>query len=447
MAAPLARALDLLTGPAAAESAAPGPRDPALVLVTDGQVGNEDQILRLLAPRLGGVRVYTVGVDTAVNEGFLKRLAGLGGGACELVESEDRLDAVMDRVHRRIGAPVLTDLELKPAGLDLDPGSLAPRRPPALFAGSPLVVSGRFRGAAGGAVMVRGRDAAGRPWSATVPATGGDAPSLTAAWARTHLRDLEDRYASDPAPDRELERRIVETSLRFGVLCRFTAFVAADVQVVNEGGVVHRFLQPVEVPAGWSMFERVALAASAMPMARMSTGGLQTAGRSATPRGPAGPFGRSDRLASLPGRLAPGRSARRRSGGFASSPLAGADLAPYRRRATQLVTLLERPLDDLGRRLGQVRVGVEALVADLESVDAVEEELRPLRELAAELRRVTAPEGSKPPALERVREWALAVLRAFAAADGRGGAKGGEPPSRPAVREREPGRDPGFWRR
>src|SRR4029453_6012332 len=63
----------------------PGPRDPALVLVTDGQVGNEDQILRLLAPRLGGVRVYTVGVDSAVNEGFLKRLAGLGGGACELV--------------------------------------------------------------------------------------------------------------------------------------------------------------------------------------------------------------------------------------------------------------------------------------------------------------------------------------------------------------------------
>jgi Ca-activated chloride channel family protein len=452
MAAPLARALDLLTGPGAAESAAPGPRDPALVLVTDGQVGNEDQILRLLAPRLGGVRVYTVGVDTAVNEGFLKRLAGLGGGACELVESEDRLDAVMDRVHRRIGAPVLTDLELEPAGLDLDPGSLAPRRLPALFAGSTLVVSGRFRGAAGGAVMVRGRDAAGRPWSATVPATGGDAPSLTAAWARAHLRDLEDRYASDPAPDRELERRIVETSLRFGVLCRFTAFVAADVQVVNEGGVVHRVLQPVEAPAGWTMFERVALAASAMPMARMSTGGLQTAGpvagRSATPRGPAGRFGRSDRLASLPGRLAPGRSARPRSGGFASSPLAGADLAPYRRRATQLVTLLERPLDDLGRRLGQVRVGVEALVADLDSVDAVEEEVRPLRELVAELGRVAAPGGSDARELERVREWALAVLRAFAAAaDGRGGAQGGEPPSRPAVREREPGRDPGFWRR
>jgi Ca-activated chloride channel family protein len=466
MAAPLARALDLLTGPQAGDREGSGRRDPALVLVTDGQVGNEDQILRLLAPRLGGVRVYTVGVDTAVNEGFLKRLAGLGGGACELVESEDRLDAVMDRVHRRIGAPVLTDLELEPAGLEIDRASLAPRRLPALFAGSPLVVSGRFKGAPGGAITVRGRDAAGRPWSATVPAAGGDATSLTATWARAHLRDLEDRYATDPTPDRELERRIVETSLRFGVLCRFTAFVAADVQVVNEGGVVHRVLQPVEAPAGWTMFERVGLAAAAMPMARMSAGGLQSAGpvpgRFATPRGPAAPgglLGKTERrLGALRGRVGPGGPARRRSGGFASHPLAGADLAPYRLRAAQLVTLLESdrslprlgpppapgrgPEPDLERRLGLVRVGVEALVADLESVDAVEEEVRPLRELAAGLGRVAAPGGIGPIELERVRERALAVLGAFATQGG---------PDVPAGRqgwEAAPGaRDPGFWKR
>ncbi|HWD45303.1 MAG TPA: VIT domain-containing protein [Actinomycetota bacterium] len=402
MAAPLAQGLDLLTGPAA--DAPEGRRELALVLVTDGQVGNEDQILRLLAPRLGGVRVYTVGVDSAVNEGFLKRLAGLGGGACELVESEDRLDEVMDRVHRRIGAPVLTDLELEPAGLDVDPGSLAPRRLPALFAGSPLVVSGRFAGRPGGAIVARGRDAAGQPWSATVPVTGGDAAALTATWARAHLRDLEDRYATEPAPDRELERRIVDLSLRFGVLCRFTAFVAADVQVVNEGGVVHRVLQPVEAPAGWDMLSRVA---AAMPMASMSVGGFQApmARRLGAARIP--PGGPDARLARLPGRVGPGRSARRRSAGSPVHPLAGADLAPYRRRATELALLLQRdrPGLSLERRLGLVRVGLEALVADLESVDAAEDELRPLRDLVAELHRLTEP--------ERRRDRALAVLRAF----------------------------------
>jgi Ca-activated chloride channel homolog len=450
MAAPLGRALDLLTGQAAGEPAGPGPREVALVLVTDGQVGNEDQILRLLAPRLGGVRVYTVGVDTAVNEGFLKRLAGLGGGACELVESEDRLDEVMDRVHRRIGAPVLTELELEPAGLGVDLGSLAPRRLPALFAGSPLVVSGRFEGGPGGAVTVRGRDASGRPWSATVPATatGGDEPTLRATWARAHLRDLEDRYASDPSPDRALERRIVDTSLRFGVLCRFTAFVAADVQVVNEGGVVHRVLQPVEAPAGWTMFERVGLAAAAMPMASMSSGGLQAAGSFAGSRRRAGPLAKADgRLGPLPGRVAPGRSGRRRSGGFASQPLAGSDLAPYRHRAARLAALLESdhplpgPGTDLRRRLGLVQVGLDALVADLESVDAVEEELGSLRELAAELGPLTRPVVPEGRELERLRERALAVLGAFAAPDGQ---PGNQDPARPPGTRR---RDQEFWKR
>ena len=73
MAAPLARA-DLLAGAAAGDS---GARDPALVLVTDGQVGNEDQILRLLAPPLGGVRVYTVGVDSRSTRGSSSGWPGL----------------------------------------------------------------------------------------------------------------------------------------------------------------------------------------------------------------------------------------------------------------------------------------------------------------------------------------------------------------------------------
>jgi hypothetical protein len=478
MAAPLSRALDLLGGPAAGE---PAERDLALVLVTDGQVGNEDQVLRLLAPRLGRVRVYTVGVDTAVNEGFLKRLAGLGGGACELVESEDRLDEVMDRVHRRIGAPVLTDLELEPAGLAVDRGSLAPRRLPGLFAGSPLVVSGRFEGGPGGAVTVRGRDAAGQPWSATVPATPGDAPALVATWARAHLRDLEDRYATDPSPDRELERRIVETSLRFGVLCRFTAFVAADVRVVNEGGVVHRVLQPVEAPAGWTMLERAGLAAAVLPMASMSVGGLKAAGpfagRVAGSRGRGGKLDAG--LGSLPGGAGPGRpgrAGRRRSGGSAAQLLGGADLAPYRRRAAQLAALLEsdRPLPrleppgrvpglpatvigrgqgpagtvvegDLGRRIGLVRVGLDALVADLDSVDAVEAEVRPLRDLARELASLAPPAVPDGTRLERLRERALAVLRAFAAPGAAPAPSRSPDPAQPPDPRRQ--RDPGFWRR
>jgi Ca-activated chloride channel family protein len=160
MAAPLIQALDLLGG------AEPG-RDRILVLVTDGQVGNEDQVLRLLAPRLEGVRVYAVGIDTAVNEGFLRRLAVAGGGACELVESEDRLDEALDRVRQRIGTPVVTDLELDAGGLGVEPGSVSPPRLPALLSGAPLMVCGRYRGRPEGALALSGRRPGGERWRAT----------------------------------------------------------------------------------------------------------------------------------------------------------------------------------------------------------------------------------------------------------------------------------------
>ncbi len=106
------------------------------------------------------------------------------------------------------------------------------------------------------------------------------------------------------------------------MLCRFTAFVAADVRVVNEGGVVHRVLQPVEAPAGWTMFERVGLAAAAMPMASMSAGGLKAAGPFAgRVAGPAAARGKLDaRLGSLPGRVGPGRLAAPGAAGPAGSP-------------------------------------------------------------------------------------------------------------------------------
>ncbi|GAB3857590.1 VIT domain-containing protein [Dactylosporangium cerinum] len=152
---PLIEGLKLLDA-----ATANGGRDRVLVLVTDGQVGNEDQILRTVASALRGVRVHTVGIDQAVNAGFLGRLAIAGGGRCELVESEDRLDEAMDRIHRRIGAPVVSGVTVTAGGLDLIDGTQAPARLPDVFPGVPFVVTGRYRVAADGETGARSPSAA-----------------------------------------------------------------------------------------------------------------------------------------------------------------------------------------------------------------------------------------------------------------------------------------------
>ena len=261
MLAPLHRAATLLTA---------SDRERVLVLVTDGQIGNEDQILRSLAPLLGPTHVHTVGIDTAVNAAFLRRLAELSGGRCELVESEERLDEAMRHIHHRIGTPLVTGLSLRPEGFH----TLAPARLPDLFPGAAVLITGRYENAA--TMQVSGQQADGTPWQVTVRPVPSDNAGLTTIWARAHIRDLEDRYVTAPAPVPDLEREIIAVSLRHGVLSRFTAFVAVDQRVVTDGGAPHHVTQPVEQPHGWTM-PAPAAAAAGVPLSFGAAGAAPSA--------------------------------------------------------------------------------------------------------------------------------------------------------------------------
>ncbi len=239
MAEPLARA-------AAELAKRPGKGvDRVLVLITDGQVSNEDALLAGLGGKLSGVRTFTLGIDRAVNEGFLRRLAEIGGGRCELVESEERLDAVMDAVHRAIGTPVLTNLRL--SNLDIVEGSVTPARLPDLFAGAPVMIAGRCRSVDD--VVVRGESGGEGMVLRVKPEVTARAP-LGPIWARGHIRDMEDALALSRGGD--LRGEIIATSLEHGVLCKFTSFVAVDAaEVVNEGGEGRSVVQPTLPPSGW----------------------------------------------------------------------------------------------------------------------------------------------------------------------------------------------------
>ncbi|MBO4274395.1 VWA domain-containing protein [Microbispora triticiradicis] len=420
MLAPLEEALrllgerddDLPGGPA---------RDRVLVLVTDGQVGNEDEILERVGPRLGGARVHTVGIDRAVNAGFLGRLALLGSGRCELVESEDRLDEAMEHIHRRIGSPLVTDVSVRAEGVDLVPGTVT--HAGSLYPGVPLVVTGRYRGRAAGALTVHGRTTDGRSWEERAEGRPARDGAARAVWARAHLRTLEDRYA---VGDRSLEQQIIDISLRFGVLCRFTAFVAVDTHVTSEGAPEHRVLQPVEPPSGWEIPAAMPMMVAGAPMmARMAsvTSSAEAAPGTAAdaPIGavsgavaPSAPFAAAPppplSPAPPPASGAPGGRARPSrgfsAGGFlshrGSEPAALTDLDGVRPLLTEELTRLgqaeslpererRRYLADLASRLrvvGQMvggHPGLLALAADLDKAEWAESSLDDLWRRAVDL--------------------------------------------------------------
>jgi Ca-activated chloride channel family protein len=411
-------------------------RERVLVLVTDGQVGHEDQILEQTGGALSSMRVHTVGIDRAVNAGFLGRLAGLGAGRCELVESEDRLDAAMEQIHRRIGAPLVTDLSLK--DLDVEPGTVTHLG--SIFPGVPLRVHGRYRN--GSSVTVRGL-ASGTPWEQQVTGTVVDNPAIRAVWARAHLRELEDRYAMG---EHELEAQIVQISLENGVLCRFTAYVAVDTRKVTEGEPEHRVIQPVEPPSGWELPQNPPMmpfmaqaAVMAAPSFRASSvpdpgftpgqghgfaGGAQETGASdiAAPGGaPGGGAGRGFGGGSAGGRMSPPPR-------FAPPPAPRPGASGLESVRTQLVVELDRLkallggpdplyLADLGSRLS----ALAAFLGGHPELSALAQELQ-----AAELPGTDA---------EALRTHAIEVLTALTSGSPAPGSSAPSTPRRP------------FWKR
>lgn len=230
-----------------------------LVLVTDGQVSGEDIVMRRFKSAAQGAlpRIFAVGIDRAVNAGFLKRLADLGRGDCELVESEERLDAAMDRIHRLICAPVLTQIQLEPLDADAIAADQAPLRVPDLFVDRPVTIYGRHLSTSGRIrFRIHGIDAHGLGWSSDVAAQPGQASLLKTIWGRARVRDLEDEYAAGTARDGEkLMQQIVDISLEAHVLSRFTAYVAIDrSEIVNAGGQQQQATQPVQIPQGWECY-------------------------------------------------------------------------------------------------------------------------------------------------------------------------------------------------
>ena len=226
------------------------PHDPArlrvIAVVTDGYVGNEDDVLANAAALLGDARVFCLGVGSAVNRYLLDELAALGRGAVQVVRPDEDAAAAIAAFQRRIDAPVVTDLRI-------DWGDLAvrdvPRAIPDLFAGQPVVVAGHYDRAQTGTAHVHGR-LGGRDVRFDVPIALPERdparPAIASLWARQRIAELTRRLARKAAPP--LEQEVRALALEHHLPSPYTAFLAVD-DSRPAGPAGPRVVVPVEVPA------------------------------------------------------------------------------------------------------------------------------------------------------------------------------------------------------
>ncbi|HEC59502.1 MAG TPA: marine proteobacterial sortase target protein [Methylophaga sp.] len=195
-----------------------------IVFLTDGSVGNEDELFSLIEQHLGASRLFTVGIGSAPNSHFMNRAAQYGRGSHSYIGEQAEVRQKMQALFSKLAHPVLTDIQINLAGdqfLEQWPQTI-----PDLYQGEPLMLALKSE-ALPETITISGHFGL-TPWQTTVTLKGGkQSEAVSVLWARRKIAGLMDDYRLENQ-DETIKQEIVDVALEHHLVSQFTSLVAVD---------------------------------------------------------------------------------------------------------------------------------------------------------------------------------------------------------------------------
>ena len=234
-----------------------------IVLLTDGLIGSEDEVIQAINERLpASSRVHTVGIGSGVNRSLTSPVARAGRGVELVIGIGEDAERAANRLVARTNAPLITELEVSGSAVL----GRAPEKLPDLFGGAPALLSLKLN-PQGGEIIVRGHTANGSyEQKISCPAVdfAHGSAAVTTLFGREAVEDLETRLAAGGGKG-EVDQLIEKIGLDFQISTRLTSWVAVSDEVtVDPTSATRREKVPQELPYGMSI-EGLGLR-SAMPV-------------------------------------------------------------------------------------------------------------------------------------------------------------------------------------
>ena len=223
----------------ALRAALEGTRDRSLVrnliVLTDGQVTNTDEILALASAHADRTRIFTFGIGSGASHHLVRGLARVGGGSAEFIYPRERIEP--KKVVRQLGrlaSPALTDVAIDWQGISV---RQVPARVPPVFADSRLMVYGFVTTLVPATIRLTA-SAAGGPVRFDVRVDPSDVRrgrTVPTPAARGRLRELEEspqwtqrRGSLQSRGASDVTAEIVALAKRYTLMSRETSFVAVE---------------------------------------------------------------------------------------------------------------------------------------------------------------------------------------------------------------------------
>jgi Ca-activated chloride channel homolog len=224
-----------------------------VVFLTDGEIGNEQELFDTIAAMRGRSRVFMVGIGSAPNSFLMTRAAEIGRGTYTHIGSVDQVQERMRELTEKLESPAVTGLSVRysAGAIDATPDPL-----PDLYRGEPVVIAARI-GAPDGVLEIEGM-IGDRQWTVTLPVDkAAEGAGLSKLWARRKITDAEMARQRDGSTSAEADKRILSLALEHHLVSRLTSLVAVDATPTRpEGARLTREELPLNLPAGWE-FDKV----------------------------------------------------------------------------------------------------------------------------------------------------------------------------------------------
>ncbi|MEH2105294.1 VIT domain-containing protein [Nostoc sp.] len=221
----------------------------SVVLLTDGYIGNENEILAEVQQHLQpGNRLYSFGAGSSVNRFLLNRIAEIGRGISTIIRHDEPTEEVAEKFYRQINNPVLTNIQISWQG-DTESPVIYPKVAPDLFCEQPLVLFGRKQDRVSGNLQISGIAAGGKHYEKTFNLKFEKTGNLAVAqlWGRARIKYLMNQMVSFET--KAGVEAVTKTALTYQLLSQYTAFVAVSDDVRVEPGSEYLSMQvPVAMP-------------------------------------------------------------------------------------------------------------------------------------------------------------------------------------------------------
>lgn len=227
-----------------------------VIFLTDGCVGNEQQLFQTVRERLGGSRLFTVGIGSAPNSYFMRNIAARGKGTFTYIGNVKEVQARMQELYTKLENPLLTDIRLSIP--DRAPAEMFPDPIPDLYLGEPVTLAARIEEVPDRLVL--SGYYGGLYWEKTINTRpAGEGQGISILWARQKIKSLMDSLDGGANQD-QVRKAVVETALKHHLVSRYTSLVAVDVTPSRpEHENMNSKMAKTNMPHGWQYNKVVGL--------------------------------------------------------------------------------------------------------------------------------------------------------------------------------------------